>query len=72
MVDGIIIGWVVGLLCGMFLMVWVMHKDFDKAWDESYELGFKHGEELEKLRQAIERKKKLMSEPPEVKKDASV
>ena len=71
MVDGIIIGFVVGLLCGMFLMAWAMYKDFDKTWNESYELGFKHGEELEKIRQANERKEKSMSEPPkEVSDDA--
>ena len=68
MVDGIIIGFVVGLLCGMFLMAWAMYKDFNKTWDESYDLGFKHAEELEKIRQANERKEKLLFEPPEVDK----
>lgn len=66
MVKGLIIGWVIGLLCGMLLMVMVMTKGFDRIWDESYELGLKHGEELEKIRQAKERKEKLLFEPPEV------
>lgn len=72
MVDGIIIGFVVGLLCGMFLMAGVMLKDFDKTWNESYELGFKHGEELEKIRQANERKEKMLFELPEEVSDRNV
>ena len=52
MVYEIIIGLLVGLLCGVILMAWVTLKVFDQTWDESYELGFKHGEEIEKIRQA--------------------
>ena len=66
MVDGrIIIGFIFGLLCGMILMAGVARKAFDEKWNESYELGFRHGEELEKIRQANERKEKLLFESPE-------
>lgn len=47
-------------------MAMVALKCFDRVWDESYDLGLKHGEELEKIRQAKERKEKLLFEPPEV------
>jgi hypothetical protein len=69
MVNGIIIGFIVGLLGGMILMAGVMLKDFDKAWDEAYELGFKHGEEVEKIRQVNGRKEKMSFELPEVNKN---
>lgn len=66
MVDGIIIGFVVGVFAGMFLMAWVNLKDFDKIWDETYELGLKHGEELEKIRQVNKCKEKQLSNPRNV------
>ena len=69
MVDGIIIGFIVGLLCGVILMSWVTLKVFDQTWDESYELGFKHGEEIEKIRQVNGRKEKMPFELPEVNKN---
>lgn len=69
MVDGIIIGFIVGLLCGVILMSWVTLKVFDQTWDEAYELGFKHGEEIEKIRQISKHKEKSLFELPEVNKD---
>ena len=66
MVDGIIIGFVVGIFFFFFLMAWVNLKDFDKIWDETYELGIKHGEEREKIRQQVNAKKNsyTLHEPP--------
>lgn len=61
MINGIIIGFVVGIIGGMILMAWVNLKDFDKIWDETYTLGLKHGEELEKIRQANECKERQLS-----------
>ena len=72
MVDEIIIGFigfVVGLLCGVILMSWLTLKVFDQTWDEAYELGFKHGEEIEKIRQVNEHKEKLLFEPQEVNRN---
>ena len=56
MINGIIIGGLIGLLCGMALMAVSLWKEVDKIWDESYALGFRHGEELERIRQAYARK----------------
>ena len=69
MVDGIIIGFIIGLLCGVILMSWVTLKVFDQTQDEAYELGFKHGGEIEKIRQVNGRKEKMPFELPEVNKN---
>ena len=48
----------IAFLCGLFLMGFLEIKNFDRIWDDAYSIGFRNGEELEKVKQAIAQIKK--------------
>ena len=48
----------IAFLCGLFLMGLLERKNFDRIWDDAYSIGFRNGENSEKVKQAVARIKK--------------